>query len=474
MLDALRPLMLVGTRGGGSFDLPPPLADVVPVGGDAASRLLRAAGAAALHEWAGHSPSPAAADVEPAEPDRLPPCPPAAASVLEEVLQANEPALLHEWLDLAAAANVRAPHAAVPHLLDRARRDKSLRGKVAAACDARGEWLATLNPAWNFAAAKPEDLDAAWQTGTRDERVAALAERRKQDAAAGLAMVRSTWDQDAAADRAAFVAALAEGLSMADEPFLEDCLDDRSKQVREAAAELLARLPASRLVGRMTQRAFGFVRLVPVGDIEVALPSTFENDWARDGLQAKPPRKVGERQWWLRQIIARVPPWVWLDRSGRAATSVLASIRSEDATAVVTGLGEAASRHPHGEFAVALAKHPASREHLNEAAFAAIPPERREEAVPELDSIAASICLKAWIPLTPATSRRAIEAAQRFRSMTPQLILALAPEDLKAAASTVHDRQGYYEGSSYYSPHRLRGLIATRRQIHKAFDHPAR
>ena len=42
---------------------------------------------------------------------------------------------------------------------------------------------------------------------------------------------------------------------MDDEPFLESALDDRSREVRQQAADLLTRLPDSRLALRMAERA---------------------------------------------------------------------------------------------------------------------------------------------------------------------------------------------------------------------------
>ena len=43
-------------------------------------------------------------------------------------------------------------------------------------------------------------------------------------------------------------------LSIADHDFLEGCLDDRSKIVKEVAIDLLARLPESLFVQRMQQQ----------------------------------------------------------------------------------------------------------------------------------------------------------------------------------------------------------------------------
>ena len=68
------------------------------------------------------------------------------------------------------------------------------------------------------------------------------------------ARIPERWETDSAQDRALAVAALAVGLGPADEPFLERCLDDRAKGVREEAQRLLDRLPGSARAARMAAR----------------------------------------------------------------------------------------------------------------------------------------------------------------------------------------------------------------------------
>jgi Family of unknown function (DUF5691) len=92
-----------------------------------------------------------------------------------------------------------------------------------------------------------------------------------------------TWE-----DRAAFVAALATGLSDADEPLLERALDDRRKPVRDAAAHLLAGLPRSRFGARMAERAAPLLRVeggrVRGKRLVVELPGDPDAAAKRDGV----------------------------------------------------------------------------------------------------------------------------------------------------------------------------------------------
>ncbi|PZG31005.1 hypothetical protein C1I98_30565, partial [Spongiactinospora gelatinilytica] len=116
-------------------------------------------------------------------------------------------------------------------------------------------------------------------------------------------------------DRAVFLVVLEDGLSAGDEPFLEAALDDRRREVRQAAADLLIRLPGSRLGERMAERGRRCLR-PSGGRIAVVPPESCDAGMARDGVRAAPPRGTGERSWWLQQVVARTPLRVWAEVFG--------------------------------------------------------------------------------------------------------------------------------------------------------------
>lgn len=307
----------------------------------------------------------AARPAEPAPEDGRP-CSPLAARVLRQLLASGPPAVLAEWMMLARRAEAAIPHELLPEVLDYARRHAEVRDDVVRTLGARGRWLAALNPAWSFAADVAEDPAAAWDTGTADERVRMLRAVRASDPAAGLALLRTTWDTDAPKDRAAFVEALQAGLGMDDEPFLEAALDDKRKEVRTAAAQLLATLPRSGLVRRMTERLVPLLTLrEPEGlvarirnaqpRIEVQLPEKCDKGMRRDGIEPKPAYGIGERAWWLRQMLAAVPPAFWTAHWRRSAADLLAAARaSEDGGLLIHAWTDAALYSRDAEWGEAL------------------------------------------------------------------------------------------------------------------------
>lgn len=193
-----------------------------PAGGD---RLLLA-GATALYDDAGQLPSRAA----PAEwylpalraAGERPPCSPAATRFLERMLNQQHTDLLPELLGLLDAAGQRLADEVLPHALAHGARIPRVRPALLPVLGERGR-LAAINPDWRYAAVAPgylRSLRAAWERDPAGRPALALLLRRNHPALA-LRLIESTWRDAADAPRRELLAALATGLSMDDEPFLE-------------------------------------------------------------------------------------------------------------------------------------------------------------------------------------------------------------------------------------------------------------
>ncbi|MFE3740082.1 DUF5691 domain-containing protein, partial [Streptomyces sp. NPDC059134] len=239
--------------------------------------------------------------------------------------------LLPQWLAAANTHGYAAPAPLLPALLDAARARTDLRPPALAFAGPRGLWLARLNPEWKFAlrggsggAVLPaaEDAEARrrlWEEGLFAERIALLTAVRARDAEAARALLASTWPTERAEDRLMFLDSLRDGLSAADEPFLEQALSDRSRNVRSTAAELLSALPGSALAGRMAARAATCVSMDRTGGgqvISVEAPHECDADMQHDGVIPAPPGGRGERSWWLGQLVEAAPLSGWPARLG--------------------------------------------------------------------------------------------------------------------------------------------------------------
>lgn len=365
---------------------------------DHADALLGTAALVAVFQQAGRLPGQAGATLEPSAPDDLPACPPGAVQHLSAMLAGTQRTLLPEWLAALTAAGRRVPPAYLPALLDLGRTQPELCPALLPALGARGAWLAAQNPAWAYVPARlaagqgdAAELAAAWDTGTRAARGALLIEMRQRTPALARELIQRSWASEKADDRAAFLAAFEHGLSDDDEPLLEGMLDDRSKEVRRTAAGLLARLPTSRLVARMRERAQIMLSWAPAeparllrlkgarpAQLACTPPAAYDPAWQRDVIEPKPPahmQKLGERAWWLQQILGHVPPAGWSKQWGIHPDELIAqAARGDWQHALIEGWRAAALAHRDADWAEALLRHDAGAAEL----LGALPAERQE------------------------------------------------------------------------------------------------
>jgi len=287
--------------------------------------LLVSAARIGLAELGGYLPAAFEGELSACPAESKPQMPEKAAGLLKRLLAGEFEGALPEFLQLTAERGYIVPPETLPALLGLGKND--LRKLVRLVIGERGGWLAAHNPTWAYALGR-EPLEA-WEQGTRAERIAALEQIRAREPGKARAWVHASWEQDAPEDRAAFVATFSAGLSMADEPFLESCLDDKRKEVRDAARGLLLRLENSRFVGRRWAQVRSLIRLKSKflgGDaLEVTLPEGLDSAAKRDGLGgAQLRKKMGEKANLLAQTLALVPPALWSQEFNRPPEKLVA------------------------------------------------------------------------------------------------------------------------------------------------------
>ncbi|MFC7534713.1 DUF5691 domain-containing protein [Actinoplanes sp. GCM10030250] len=360
--------------------------------------LLEAAAVALTCRRAGIVPATGRDPVPAAPPETEALLPAAATARLARILGGGAPGgghleqeLLAQWL---AAANDRGglvPPAMLPVLLEAGRRNTTIRAELARVAGRRGAWLAGQRGDWRWLLDEVVEVDVAdWHTAGSSERLSHVAALRQTDPERARALVEEAWKTESSENRARFLSVFATGLSPADEPLLEAALDDRRKEVREAALELLRHLPGARLGQRMAERAHAAVRLVPdewsepvrldpgahgepvrldpgahgepapldVGArgepvrLVVEPPEELDSSLRRDGVGAAPARGIGAGAWLLEEVVAGTPlaSWTGLDPAGW-----LALARGHDwATPLLHGWAKAAITQHDARWAAAL------------------------------------------------------------------------------------------------------------------------
>lgn len=278
-----------------------------------------------LHEAIGalpsqdHGPAP-----QPSPTERQPLVGLAANSMLLRMLAGEFRESLPDWLKLASQSNRLARPEALPWLLELGRSNANLREPLRPIMGERGRWLASQNEDWSWVGKCPIDDEANWQTGAPTDRLLFLQRLRQSDPARARELLFATWKDETPDDRASLIGALGTGLTPADEDFLETALDDKRKEVRKQAAVLLARLPQSKLVLRVTARTHTLLHFVSgesadplktkkssAAILEVILPEECDKAMQRDGIEPKAQQGFGAKAWWLIQMLEIVPLDHW-------------------------------------------------------------------------------------------------------------------------------------------------------------------
>lgn len=316
-------------------------------------KLLLSAGAWAVYRQAGQRPQQLATVPEPAAPERLRACSAPAALLLERLLNGEQAELLPEALQRLREVGMYLPHRLLPLALTKV--SKEQRAVLVPVLGERGRWLSQFNSSWDWVhnfltsdeSGLPADAETIWQEGTAGQRVEILRRLRVVDPAQARTWIEGVWKQEKADMRCDLLYALEIGLDAADEAWLEQALDDRAPSVRLVAANLLARIPTSAFVARMCTRGSGMLKLVN-GTIDLEVPATFDKSWLRDGIVEKPFSHLGQRAWWLIQILAAIPPMFWETQLGAGPMELLERLPDDEwRINVVEGWSKAAISYRH-------------------------------------------------------------------------------------------------------------------------------
>ncbi len=291
---------------------------------DAEHWLLSAAGTLAAYQQAGQNAEKRTERlIESAEAEAPTLEEPAFLPFLRMIFTQDFQPALPEFLSLLHQSGQCIPPEYLPQLLDWGHFHPEVRSHLRPVIGSRGEWLARLNPKWRYAQAtpqssNPEEWKELWETSDRTVRINLLREWRSQNPEAARELVATTWKQDSAKDRAAFLECFAVGLTLADEGFLEKGLGDRSKDVKTKVIEILSQLPESRLSQQIGMRLKALVSLNEVKGkqkLEIQLPDLDDPQWQEYGLDASRLKQdmQGNRGALLLQLVRLAPLSLWTD-----------------------------------------------------------------------------------------------------------------------------------------------------------------
>lgn len=238
-----------------------------------------------------------------------------------------------------ARGGARLPALVLPQALEAGRRSLPLRAVLLRVLGERGRWLALKNPDWKFAAAGADENSGSgaqvWDTGVFEDRLRYFQSVRSDDPAGARALLQAQLAELPAKERLALVELLQANLGCDDEPLLLSLLKDRSREVRQVAAVLLASLPGSAHAQRLREWLGALViskRGLLGASWQCEAPAALDPAWAAAAIDGKRPQheSLGERAWWLYQMVRQMPlPW-WCEHTGMTPSALLAWARKGD------------------------------------------------------------------------------------------------------------------------------------------------
>lgn len=443
---------------------------------DDQARLLDSAAATSRARRAGYRP--ARADdrqaPDPAEPDPRPEVGLAAQRRLAELIANGDHDLVAEWLRLLAATPRRPPDALLPGLLAMATGNRAVRADLVPVLGPLATWLGEFIASWKWAgvaraeaagagAVQPDAQQLAQQFGTGGlaARAELLSRLRAHDPAAARDLLASTWPSDPYRERATLLATFATGLSLDDEPLAELGLADRRVEVRQVAADLLAKMAGSRYSVKAAERAAEAVRVERKAMRQrlVVVVADVTEELVAEVPGASIPAGAGARAWLLQHVVAAAPAGFWAGHTGVGPADLLALAEGTDWTGPLRdGWTRAAIRDANAGWLTALLDHPTKTSRPGEASglhlLAALPARERDEWLcanpgsplfgPALESLPAP-----WsVPVSERVRSVLADAARADpgRLPMPRALLRLAALRLEPPApprldpALVHDR----------------------------------
>jgi Family of unknown function (DUF5691) len=238
---------------------------------------------------------------------------PIATRLLGQILRGSQAGALPEFLKTVVFYQKSLPPASLPKVLGLFLNKKLDFEQLGAAIGERGNWLAAQHPDWKNLLEKQTKIDIDFFTSGIEERIVFLKKTRAELPNVGLEMLKKTWPEDPFEQRAKLLPALEIGLSLADEVFLENALQDKRREVRRVAMQLSAKNEGSRVAEQLFGLAVDSIVLSQKrGDSELILDKKSPNHAVlmhfESGMNAK---FMAAESTILAEIFALISPNKW-------------------------------------------------------------------------------------------------------------------------------------------------------------------
>jgi hypothetical protein len=241
---------------------------------------------------------------------------------LQAVLQGHHAAALPEFAALLVQYNKALPPAALPDLFDQCMQEPQMWPLLQPLVTERGYWLLRQHPQWSKLAPDTSLLHN-WRKAKGKEQTLLLGQWRAIDTAAARSSLEAQWPDLDHKAKAKYLPGLQTGLSLDDEDFLDQALQESRKGVRLAAADLLTQLPDSQLVQQLSAIADDVIQIKD-GKLSLNLPEDLPKNTQTYGIYPTGSKQAGGLKInWLVQLLERIPFAFWEKRWDKPAAKLI-------------------------------------------------------------------------------------------------------------------------------------------------------
>jgi hypothetical protein len=299
---------------------------------------------------------------------------------ITEVINQKYPSILEEILNLVISRKEAIPPSVLPMVLEYSKHKKYLHPLLHDSIGTLGIWLMKQNPEWEHLLPIDSKDKSIFAYGTKQERVRYLRALREYAPLEAIDQLRAIWHTENTANKVSFLETLVINLNDNDLPFLEECQDDKRKNVRLAAAQLLAQIPTSPLAQRMQSYLASHVTLKPTSNWKkllslgkkhkvwmILLEEDCSSEMLKDGIlpQKKVLPRQGKKVNKLAQVIAKTPPSWWEQHYGLSPIDLIqyAGLEEEWFPMFFWGWSQAAHYYQNQQWLIALHKYQSTTWH---------------------------------------------------------------------------------------------------------------
>lgn len=250
-------------------------------------------------------------------------CSPKAAKNLNAMLGGIYANAMPEFFDLLAQKNMTLPPSALPELFEKSLTNQEFWKIIKPVLGKSGEWLLYQNENWDLLWEKEEKID--WATASKLRRIRLLSQiRNGKKPEKVIKNLTTTWAKEDWKTKVDFLKIMKIGLSEKDEKFLEECLKESRKEIRQTAANLLIKLPD----GRLSTSVYNFVNnsLSLKGEnLEVTFPEEIDESFSPllNFSKKKTDLKSGLITNSFGQLFSKIPAKKWEQRFEKEPAEVL-------------------------------------------------------------------------------------------------------------------------------------------------------